>query len=67
MHEAILFLVRVWREGGAGFRASARRVDEDEPHLFGEADTLARFLAEAPHDPQPALAATATSTSGDEQ
>lgn len=67
MHEAILFLVRVWRDGRTGFRASARRVDEEEPHLFGDTEALARFLAEVPHEARPALAATVPLTSGDEQ
>lgn len=67
MHEAILFLVRVWRDGRSGFRASARRVDEEQPHLFGEADALARFLAEAPNDERPPLACTSTLPFGDER
>jgi hypothetical protein len=60
MDDAILFLVRVWHQGQAGFRASARRVDEEDAHLFAEADTLARYLADAPGGP-----AIAPDTSGD--
>jgi hypothetical protein len=65
MDDAILFLVRVWHQGQAGFRASARRVDEEDAHLFAEADALARYLADAPiavATPGPAIA---RNTSGD--
>ena len=48
MDDAILFLVRVWHQGQAGFRASARRVDQEDTHLFAEAGALARYLADAP-------------------
>jgi hypothetical protein len=65
MHDATLFLVRVWRDGRDGFRASARRVGEEEPHLFGEAEALARFLADARDDAVPTQAATSTLPFGD--
>ena len=63
MDDATLFLVRVWHQGQAGFRASARRVDEEEAHLFGEADALARFLADAPTAAAPADAPLAPDAS----
>ena len=46
MDEAILFLVRVW-QARAGFRASARRLDEEQAHLFQAPEALARHLASA--------------------
>ena len=39
---ALLFVVRVWRRGS--FRASVRRVDDEDTHLFLRADELARYL-----------------------
>jgi hypothetical protein len=54
MDDATLFLVRVWHQGQAGFRASARRVDEEDAHLFAETDALARYLADAPIAAAPA-------------
>ena len=65
MDDAILFLVRVWHQGQAGFRASARRVDEEDAHLFAEADALARYLADAPIAVVPPAPAIAPNTSGD--
>lgn len=44
MDEAAFFLVRVWY-GQSGFRASARRLEEEEAHLFGAPDELALYLA----------------------
>jgi len=38
-----LFVVRVWR-AGAAFRASVRRVDDEEARMFHEAAALARYL-----------------------
>jgi len=65
MDEATLFLVRVWRHGRTGFRASARRVDEESAHLFSEADALARYLADASLNASPAGATTAPHPAGD--
>jgi hypothetical protein len=65
MDDAFLFLVRVWRHGQAGFRASARRVDEESAHLFSEADTLARYLADASLDASPAAPVPASHPAGD--
>ena len=62
MDDATLFLVRVWHQGQAGFRASARRVDEEDAHLFAEADALARYLAQGPLALAPAAPAIAAGT-----
>jgi hypothetical protein len=45
MNDPELFVVRIWRQVAAGFRASARRVDDEETHLFSRPDELTRFLA----------------------
>jgi hypothetical protein len=42
MGESTLFVVRVWQRDG--FRASVRRVDDEDTRLFGAADELARYL-----------------------
>ena len=65
MDDAILFLVRVWHQGQAGFRASARRVDEEDAHLFAEPDALARYLADAPIGVATPDSAIHPNTSGD--
>jgi hypothetical protein len=65
MDDATLFLVRVWHQGQAGFRASARRVDEEDTLLFGEAEALARYLADAPLAVAPAGLPTAPIPPGD--
>ena len=44
MNDPDLYLVRVWH-GDRGFRASLRRVDEEEAHVFHSAEGVARFLA----------------------
>ena len=44
MNDPDLYLVRVWH-ADRGFRASLRRVDEEEAHVFHSADAMARFLA----------------------
>jgi hypothetical protein len=41
-----VFIVRLWRESGGGFRAAARRVDREEASLFVEAEALAVYLEE---------------------
>ncbi len=45
-NDATVYLVRLWHEHGT-FRATARRLDEEEPHLFHTAADLARHFAEA--------------------
>ncbi len=52
MDEADLFLVRVWHQA-LGFRASVRRVDEEQVRVFGDAEQLARFFATAASDAVP--------------
>jgi len=42
-----LFVVRVWRELASGFRASVRRVDEEQTHHFSQPEEMARFLSGA--------------------
>jgi hypothetical protein len=49
-----IFIVRIWRQLAGGFRASVRRVDEEQPHHFTAAAQVTRFLeqVETPaHDP----------------
>jgi hypothetical protein len=58
-----LFVVRVWRPRAGGFRASVRRVDEEETRLFTEPADVAQFLDvcatdEAPGKSAPAAART---------
>ncbi len=65
MDDATLFLVRVWHRGQAGFRASARRLDEEDAHLFAEANALARYLTEAPVAVAPRSSDIVANTSGD--
>lgn len=45
MTDPEIFIVRIWRELASGFRASARRVDDEETHHFARLDDIARFLA----------------------
>jgi hypothetical protein len=42
MGDPILFVVRVWSDGG--FRASVRKVESDEAHLFDRSLDVARYL-----------------------
>lgn len=44
MTDPEIFIVRIWRQLAGGFRASARRVDDEETHHFSRADDVARFL-----------------------
>lgn len=44
MTDPEIFIVRIWRQLAGGFRASVRRVDEEQPHLFTAATQVARFL-----------------------
>lgn len=45
MFDPQLFVVRIWREIAGGFRASVRRVDEEETRHFNQPDEVARFFA----------------------
>ena len=57
MSDPELFVVRIWRQLAGGFRASVRRVDEDETRHFSQPDEVTRFLsaqgrpATKPNDP----------------
>jgi hypothetical protein len=44
MTDPEVFIVRVWRQLAGAFRASARRVDEEEAHVFTAADQVVRFF-----------------------
>lgn len=44
MTDPEVFIVRIWRQLASGFRASARRVDDDQTRYFSEPDEVARFL-----------------------
>lgn len=44
MTDPEIFIVRIWRQLAGGFRASVRRVDEEEVHLCTAADEVVRFL-----------------------
>jgi hypothetical protein len=41
--ESTLFVVRVWRQW-ASFRASVRRVDDEDTRFFEQASDVARYL-----------------------
>lgn len=62
MSDTNLFVVRVWRQLASGFRASVRRVDNEQTNVFSQPDELARFLcapapasgdSDAPAQPAP--------------
>lgn len=44
MTDPEIFIVRIWRQLAEGFRASVRRVDEEQPHHFTAVVEMARFL-----------------------
>jgi hypothetical protein len=48
MGETDLFVVRIWHQLATGFRASVRRVDNEQTRLFSRPDDLARFLSTPP-------------------
>jgi hypothetical protein len=58
-----LYLVHLWQPE-TGFRATARRVDEDQPHLFHSPEDLVSFFGQRseatgpclPEEAQPRLA-----------
>jgi hypothetical protein len=45
MGDPILFVVRVWSDGG-GFRACVRNVDSEEARLFEHSLDIAHYLQE---------------------
>ena len=44
MTRSELFVVRIWHQIAGGFRASVRRVDEEETRHFSQPDEVTRFL-----------------------
>lgn len=60
MDNSQLFLVHVW-PARPGFRASARRVDSDEPHLLHSPEELAEYFAGV-SDAAPAVSSTESHT-----
>ncbi len=46
MVDSQLFVVRVWQALSGGFRASVRRVDDDQTHHFDRPDAVTRFLTD---------------------
>ncbi|MDL1861206.1 hypothetical protein FBR04_09275 [Betaproteobacteria bacterium PRO7] len=59
MGDATLYVVRVWRE--SGFRASVRRVDDEDTRMFNTAADMARYFDES----VPGTEAPAAATRGD--
>lgn len=47
MTHSELFVVRIWHQIAGGFRASVRRVDEEETRHFSRPDEVTRFLTTA--------------------
>lgn len=47
MTDPELFVVRIWRQLAGGFRASVRRVDDEEVRHFSQPDEVTRFLVAA--------------------
>lgn len=47
MSDPELFVVRIWHQLASGFRASVRRVDEEEAHHFSQPEEITRFLLTA--------------------
>lgn len=54
MADPELFVVRVWRRLEGRFRASVRRVDEEETRHFSRPDEVAQFLSDAAAPAMPA-------------
>ncbi len=45
MTHSELFIVRIWHQIAGGFRASVRRVDEEETCYFSRPEEVAQYLA----------------------
>ncbi len=58
MTDPELFVVRVWRHLEGRFRASVRRVDEEETRHFSRPDEVTQFLAGAAAPAAPAPGAS---------
>lgn len=54
MTDPELFVVRVWRRREGRFRASVRRVDEEETRHFSRPDEVTQFLFDAAAPAAPA-------------
>jgi hypothetical protein len=54
MTDPELFVVRVWRLLEGRFRASVRRVDEEETRHFSHPDEVTQFLSDAAAPTAPA-------------
>lgn len=59
MTHSDLFVVRIWHQIAGGFRASVRRVDEEETRHFSEPDQVTSFLATAGRTEDPVSTETA--------
>ena len=44
MTHSDLFIVRIWHQIAGGFRASVRRVDEEETRHFSQPEEVTRYL-----------------------
>ena len=53
MTDPELFVVRVWRRLEGRFRASVRRVDDEETRHFSRPDEVTQFLCDAAASPAP--------------
>lgn len=57
MTDPELFVMRVWRQLAGGFRASVRRVGDEQVHHFSQPEEITRFLSiperSRPDDPDP--------------
>lgn len=53
MTHSDLFVVRIWHQIAGGFRASVRKVDEEETRHFWAPDQVTSFLATAARAQEP--------------
>ncbi len=47
MTDPEIFIVRIWRQLAGGFRATARRVEDEETRQFSQPEEVTRFLSAA--------------------
>ena len=59
MTDPELFVVRIWHQIAGGFRASVRRVDEEETRHFSDPGHVTSFLATAGRTEDPESTETA--------
>lgn len=64
MTDPEVFIVRIWRQLASGFRASARRVDDEEARFFSRPEDISRFFSssEVPVEPAEPAASPRTNT-----